>query len=90
MIKIPHHGAKDNNKGLANFARNHGTREFIVTCNEDWNEKHPSEEILQELDAIGESTNEIVIHTHTDLSKLGEFEHTKIDKNDTIEWRNGK
>lgn len=88
LIKIPHHGAYYNNKELAEFAKRHGTREFIVTGPKDWNKKHPSEKVLKELDEIADDTNRIVIHTHVGLSMWSERElkHTIIDKNDSLEW----
>lgn len=90
MIKMPHHGSKENNEGLAEFARNHGTREFIVTSKEKWEKDLPSKKILMELDDIADGINQIVLHTHTDLSDLGELKHIAIDKNDIIEWRDEK
>lgn len=90
VIKLPHHGSKENNKGLAEFARNHGTREFIVTGKETWDKDHPSKEILMELDDIAEGISQIVLHTHTDLSDLSELKHITLDKKDIIEWRDEK
>lgn len=87
MIKMPHHGSKDNNEGLAEFARRHRTQEFIVTSKEKWEKDLPSKKILMELDDIADDINPIVLHTHTDLSDLGEINHITIDKNDVIEWR---
>lgn len=87
VIKMPHHGSKENNEGLVDFARNHRTREFIVTSKEEWDNDIPSRKILTELDKI---QNPIVIHTHTDLSDLNTLQHITVDKNDLIEWRDEK
>lgn len=90
LIKMPHHGSKENNEGLAEFARNHGTREFIVTSKEEWEKDLPSKKILMELDDIVEDIHQIVLHTHTDLADLGELKHITVNKNDIIEWRDEK
>lgn len=90
MIKMPHHGSEENNEGLAEFARNHKTREFFLTSKEKWEKNLPSKKILMELNAIADDKNQIVIHTHTDLSDLGELKHIKISENDVIVWGDEK
>lgn len=88
LIKIPHHGSYYNNEELAEFAKRHRTREFIVTGSKDWNKRHPSIKVLKELDEIVDDTNRIVIHTHVGLSMWCEnkLKHTIVDKNDSLEW----
>ena len=53
LIKIPHHGAEKNNKGLADFAKKHKCTRFIVTGENTWGkmnpEAHPSKNVLNDL-----------------------------------------
>lgn len=49
VIKIPHHGAQKNNIKLADYAKAHKTKYFIVTGEEDWDKKHPAESLIQEI-----------------------------------------
>lgn len=50
IIKMPHHGAERNNKGIADFAKKHECIRFIVTGECDWQgKKHPDEEILNDI-----------------------------------------
>ncbi len=53
VIKIPHHGAYENNKGLADFAKRHKCNRFIVTGDKKWSatnpRRHPKEEVLDDL-----------------------------------------
>lgn len=86
IIKMPHHGSKENNEGLAEFARKHRTQELIVTSKERWENDFPSKKILMELDEVAANTRRMTLHTHTDLSHLSDLKHIVIDKNDIIEW----
>ena len=53
VIKIGHHGAKDENERLVEFAKNHRCNQLIVTGETEWNEKHPDKDIMAELNASG-------------------------------------
>lgn len=50
LIKIPHHGAINNNKQLVEYASKHKTRYFIVTGNEQWDKKHPNESLIKDIE----------------------------------------
>lgn len=94
MIKIPHHGAKENNEGLAEFVRNHKTYEFFVSASEHVDKNHPLNGILKELDEVAgkgtEGGNRMVVHTHTDIPNQDGLEHITIDNRDVVEWGNGR
>ena len=49
MIKIPHHGAMAENKKLAAYANAHGTRYFLVTGKEQWDDLHPNKKLIAEI-----------------------------------------
>lgn len=49
LIKVAHHGAKDNNALIGEFAQKHQCRKFIITGSVDWNKKHPAKEVLEQL-----------------------------------------
>lgn len=49
LIKIPHHGASTNNMKLADYARAHKTKYFLVTGKEQWDKKHPAESLMGEI-----------------------------------------
>jgi beta-lactamase superfamily II metal-dependent hydrolase len=49
LIKIPHHGAYDNNIELSDYAQKHNTEIFLVTGNQEWDKNHPSEKLISEL-----------------------------------------
>ena len=73
LIKMPHHGAKSNNIGLVEFAKNHQCGTFIVTGEKVWNHKHPSKELI--VDLIKEFQTELEIYTNVQIDILqGETE----------------
>lgn len=49
LIKIPHHGAEENNEKLVSFSQIHQCTNFIVTGEKEYKEKHPSGKLLREL-----------------------------------------
>lgn len=49
LIKIPHHGAENENNGLVDFAFKYKCNKFIVTGEKTWNQKHPNEGLLTNL-----------------------------------------
>lgn len=53
LIKIGHHGALDENKGLVEFAKKYKCNQLIVTGEENWNKQHPDEHIMEELNNSG-------------------------------------
>lgn len=66
-IKIPHHGAAENNKGLSEFVKKCDCHRFIITGEKEWNEKHPAKSLLNELyDVFGKKLR---IYTNIDMSK---------------------
>jgi beta-lactamase superfamily II metal-dependent hydrolase len=62
LIKMCHHGANANNKGLDEFAKKHECNKFIVTGEKKWKKIHPGEEVLNSLNAIN-SLNSIDVYT---------------------------
>lgn len=93
VVKMAHHGAKDNNTGLADFVKHHGTRELFVTGCEQWNGKHPSKEILSELNSMADGCQlqyQITFHTHTDLPWAEELDHLKFESGDMLIWEDAK
>ncbi|MBU5477590.1 hypothetical protein KQI69_00025 [Eubacterium sp. MSJ-13] len=49
IIKMPHHGAEKNNKGIVDFANKHKCSKFIVTGEDDWKGIHPHKGIINEI-----------------------------------------
>lgn len=49
LIKIPHHGAKVNNKKMVEYAIKHKTKYFLVSGKEKWDKKHPDEELMDDI-----------------------------------------
>ncbi|NNU76352.1 TIR domain-containing protein [Clostridium estertheticum] len=79
LIKIPHHGSKDNNTGLVEFAQVHECSKFLVTGEKKWNKKHPSSDLVEELvNGIGDNMH---IYTNVELNIYEEkiFRDTEID-----------
>lgn len=73
MIKIGHHGALEENKGLVEFAKKHKCNQLIVTGEEIWNKKHPHEDIMS-----GLNNSEITdIHLYTKIN-FGENNFSNI------------
>jgi ribonuclease BN (tRNA processing enzyme) len=64
LIKIPHHGAYDNNIGLSDYAQNHNTEKFLVTGNQEWDKNHPSEKLILELK---DKCNKAMINTFVNI-----------------------
>lgn len=71
-IKIPHHGALEYNKSLASIAKNFECRKFILTGKNEWDKKHPSEEILEDLSIkfSDEPSLELKIYTEVNLASI--------------------
>lgn len=80
-IKISHHGAKDNNKGLADIATIYHCNKTAVTIKGDQkNEKtHPSRDLIEELESAGCS-----IYTSTKYTYTGSDKISHIQINDRI------
>lgn len=49
MIKIPHHGAMAENMELTTYANTHGTKYFLVTGKEQWDNSHPNKKLIIEI-----------------------------------------
>lgn len=64
LIKIGHHGALDENKGLIEFAKRHACNKLIVTGEENWNAIHPDKVIMAKLNNSGISD----IHLYTKIN----------------------
>lgn len=75
LIKIPHHGAEGNNKGLADFAKKHQCTRFIVTGEKVWRKTnqglHPAENILNDLynKLHGLDGNQLKIYSFIDMKE---------------------
>lgn len=65
LIKVPHHGAKDNNTQIGEFAQKHQCGKFIITAGAAWDKKHPAAEIVEQLYRIKAD-----IYTEVDLSMI--------------------
>lgn len=75
------------------FVKHHGTRELFVTGCEQWNGKHPSKEILSELNSMADGCQlqyQITFHTHTDLPWAEELDHLKFESGDMLIWEDAK
>ncbi|MBU3130624.1 MBL fold metallo-hydrolase [Clostridium tagluense] len=70
VIKMPHHGAAKNNKGLAEFVKKCACHRFIVTGEMEWNEKHPAKSLMNELYDVFKK--KLRIYTTIGMSK---YEH---------------
>lgn len=70
FIKIAHHGAKQNNKGLVQFAKKHKCSRFLVTGNVIWDGLHPDVTLIDELVAglSEEGIEDVKIYTNVDIS----------------------
>lgn len=64
LIKIPHHGAYDNNIGLSDYAQKHKTEKFLVTGGQEWDKNHPSEKLILE---IKDKCNNAKINTFVEI-----------------------
>ena len=64
LIKIGHHGALGENRGLIEFARKHECNQLIVTGEDNWSGKHPDKLIMTELNNSGISD----IHLYTKIN----------------------
>ncbi|MCB2354372.1 MBL fold metallo-hydrolase [Clostridium estertheticum] len=69
-IKIPHHGAYEYNKSLVSLAKNIDCSNFILTGKSEWDEKHPSQEILENL--LDEFSDVLKIYTEVDLASIND------------------
>ena len=51
LIKVPHHGASKNCKGMVDYAIVHDCDRFLLTGEKEWvkNKKHPGKDILEEI-----------------------------------------
>lgn len=79
LIKIPHHGAKENNEGLVDFAKKHQCTRFIVTGEKIWSRTnlrlHPAVELLDDMyrKLYLENGNQLKIYSSIDMR---EYEHS--------------
>lgn len=75
LIKIPHHGAKDNNGGLVDFSKKHQCSRFIVTGEKKWSKVnsavHPAVDLLNDMYNNLPSPK---IYSSIDMT---EYEHSK-------------
>lgn len=82
IIKMPHHGAKKNNKGIADFAKKHKCNKFIVTGESDWYEKkHPDKEVMLE---INEKLTNYVVYTKINIKNNEIESNIQSDEEITI------
>lgn len=82
IIKIPHHGAVENNKNLAAFANRCNCRRFIVTGERQWKEKHPAKALLDEL--YKTFYGNLVVYTPIDMSQY-EYRDEVIRNTESID-----
>jgi metal-dependent hydrolase (beta-lactamase superfamily II) len=97
IIKMPHHGAKENCKGMVNYAKKHKCTRFIVTGEKDWSGKetgrtkslklHPDENILNELFEYSKTfETKTTLYTNVEIEEYITGEKSKyIDLNKSIE-----
>lgn len=79
VIKIPHHGAAENNKTLLEFSNHYGCKTFIVTGEKEWKKEHPAESLLKSL-AKKEEAN----YLYTKVEITGKFGMLNIKKQEEI------
>ena len=81
FIKIPHHGAKDQNNDLTNFIKKYKTYSLSVTGTRKWNGKHPDESILKEMNEL---EIPITIYTNSNLDSFGKFSNITFKSGEYI------
>lgn len=84
ILKIPHHGAKEYNQGLAEFCDRHAVHKFILTGPSKWDGSHPSRDILKKVDATSYDGCFKLLFTNIDIPFLDELEYIKKIENDTV------
>ena len=70
LIKIPHHGADEYNKNLVCLSKNVKCGKFILTGKSEWDKKHPSEKILEDLLDNLSGELELELYTEVDLASI--------------------
>lgn len=83
LIKMAHHGAKDNNLGLAEFAVNHKCSKFLVTGEKTWRGLHPEKTLLEELK--DKFDKELTVYTNVDVVGYDDY----LNTNDVLDMFGG-
>lgn len=84
LVKIPHHGAEENNKDLAVFCERHAVCKFILTGQKKWDAYHPSKKVFVEVDQIHKNENPIYLFTNISVPFINDLKHIKLIDSDTI------
>ena len=79
LIKMPHHGAKNENSGLVDFADKYKCNKFIVTGEKIWNKKHPDEELLNRLNGMN-----LCLDIYTNVQELPNLSYIEYKKESEI------
>lgn len=69
LIKIPHHGAKENNEGIVEWSNKKCCKKMIITGKKNWDKEHPNEEFIERLNELYDT--DIDIYTEVDLQING-------------------
>lgn len=65
LIKIPHHGAGENNENIVEWSSKMQCKKFIITGKDNWDKKHPDEKFIEEVNkAYGKN---VEIYSKIDL-----------------------
>ena len=81
IIKIPHHGADENNNGLIELVKKCICNSFFITGEKEWNERHPAKSLLNEL--YKELSNKLRIYTKVNMTKY-QYHNEVIRSDDEI------
>lgn len=81
LIKIPHHGAENENRELVDFAIKYKCNKFIVTGEKIWNEKHPNKELLYKLNEMNQ-----YLDIYTKIQDLPNLRYIKYKNESEIDF----
>lgn len=80
LIKIPHHGADEYNKQIVQLSQEVKCNKLIITGKSEWDEKHPSKELLNNL--LDNLSDELEIYTEVNLASIDDkFKNIHKDLN---------
>lgn len=81
LIKIPHHGAENENYGLVDFSIKYKCNKFLVTGEKKWNQKHPNEKLLAKLNEMNQ-----YIEIYTKIQELPKLKYIEYKNESEIDF----
>lgn len=83
LIKIPHHGAKDNNSAIGYFSKKHKCIHFLLTAKTPRAKDHPDEIVIQQL--YLNNPRDTKIYTELDLTCINtKYKYISENRTKTI------